>query len=332
MSKPRVAILSATGTARKRTLPAIAEAGLAEVVGLHARDAGKLAALAADYGVPVSSTDAAALLERTRPDFVYVASPPTLHREQLQLVLERGLPALCEKPLCLTADEAGLISRLAEQAGVPVRVAHHLRHQPGVARLKALIGGGELGPLRRGSFQWSFWLNEESTNARWKLRPELGGPNAFYDAGVHAVDLLLHLLPAPTAVTALGVQARFEGIVDTIDALAACGGATVALSASLAARYPRNDLTLDFEAGTIFVPHALGEQPFPRLELTTAGGTTVEAFSPVNPYAEEIADFIRLLRGGPSVGTTPREAWQALGVLEAIELAERTGRRVDVRA
>ena len=330
VSKPRVAILSATGTARKRTIPAIVQAGLAEIVGIHGRDPAKLNALAADYEIPTVALDPAELLEQTRPDFVYVASPPALHPAQLRLAIERGIPALCEKPLCLSSAEAAEIAALAEERNVPVRVAHHLRHQPGVAALTALLERGALGPLRHASFQWGFWLNAESANARWKLRPELGGPNAFYDAGIHAIDLMLYLLPPPTAVSALGVHARFDETVDTIDALAHCGDAVVALSASLATRFPRNDLTLDFASGTVFVPHALGEQPFPQLEITTAAGTEVQDVPLVNPYAEEVADFIRLLAGAPSVGTTPAEARRALAVLEAITVAAQEGRTVTV--
>lgn len=202
----RVAILSATGTARKRTIPAIRAMKICDIAAIHGRNESKLSSLAQENSVPRYFLDPAELLDAVKPDFVFVSSPPALHLEQIRLCLDRRIPVFCEKPLCLSSREAEIIRSLAGDLNVPIRVAHHLRHQPGVAALKALITQGKLGQLRRVSMQWASWLNDSAQNAIWKLDPKAGGPDAFYDAGIHAVDLLIYLFPSPSQVTAIACK------------------------------------------------------------------------------------------------------------------------------
>ena len=102
---------------------------------------------------------------------------------------------------------------------IPFRIAHHLRHQPGVVALLKIIADNTFGKLHRVGMQCGFWLNETSANAVWKLNPSTGGPNAFYDAGVHAVDLMFHLLPSPTMATASAQLSRFQRTVDNVSVL-----------------------------------------------------------------------------------------------------------------
>jgi predicted dehydrogenase len=272
------------------------------------------------------------MLDETEPDFVFIGSPPFLHREHIRLCAERNIPVLCEKPLCLSTSEATTIQSLLAPRQIPFRVAHHLRHQPGVTALCEIIAGAIFGKLLRVAMQWGFWLNDRAPNASWKLDPSTGGPNAFYDAGVHAVDLMLHLLPCPTTVTAIGQQSRFQSTVDNIAALVLCGETLVELSASQSTRCPFNSLTLDFEGGTISIPHALSEQSFTRMEIISPAETVTRTFEPVNLYEAEVEDFIALLDGRPSVGTTLREACRSLQILEAITESYRFGRGIAVRA
>jgi len=328
MNDLRMAIIAATGTARKRVIPAVREGNLCTIAAIHGRDQSKLAALADQYAIAQYFLDAEQMLDQTRPDFGFVGSPPVQHREHIRLCAERNIPVLCEKPLCLSTSEATTIQSLLGPGQVPFRIAHHLRHQPGVTALREIIAGNAFGKLLRVAMQWGFRLNEKAPNASWKLDPSTSGPNAFYDAGVHAIDLMLHLLPSPTTVTAIGQQSRFQTTVDNVSALVLCGETSVELSASQSIQCPLNSLTLDFEGGTIHIPHALSEQSFTRMEIISPSGTVARTFEPVNLYGKEIEDFIALIRGQASVGTTPQEACHALQILEAITESYSTGRTI----
>jgi 1,5-anhydro-D-fructose reductase (1,5-anhydro-D-mannitol-forming) len=268
------------------------------------------------------------MLDETKPAFVLIGSPPFLHQEHIRLCAERNIPVLCEKPLCLSTSEAESIQSLLAPRPIPFRIAHHLRHQPGVTALREIIAGAAFGKLQRVAMQWGFWLNEKAPNASWKLDPSTGGPNAFYDAGVHAIDLMLHLLPYPTTVTAVGQQSRFQTTVDNVSALVLCGETSVEISASQSIRCPLNSLTLDFEGGTISIPDAMSEQSFTSIESILPAETVPRIFEPVNLYGKEIEDFIALIKGQASVGTTLQEACHALQILEAITESYSTGRTI----
>jgi predicted dehydrogenase len=76
MNDVRVAIIAATGTNRKRVIPAVRKQNLCAIAAIHGRDPGKLAALAAQNGIPRYFVDAERMLDETKPDFVFVGSPP----------------------------------------------------------------------------------------------------------------------------------------------------------------------------------------------------------------------------------------------------------------
>src|SRR5271165_1223124 len=97
MKDLRMAILAATGTARKRVIPAVREQDLCTIVAIHGRDQHKLAALASENSIPSYFVDAERMLDQMNPDFVFIGSPPALHQEHIRMCAERNIPVLCEK-------------------------------------------------------------------------------------------------------------------------------------------------------------------------------------------------------------------------------------------
>jgi predicted dehydrogenase len=61
--------------------------------------------------------------------------------------------------------------------------------------------------------------------------------------------------------------------------------------------------------------------------------TVTRTFDPVNLYGKELEDFIGVLKGQTSVGTTLQDACHALPILEAITESYSTGRSIalDIR-
>jgi hypothetical protein len=99
----------------------------------------------------------------------------------------------------------------------------------------------------------------------------------------------------PHRQTAIAQQSRFQRTVDSVSALVLCGETAVELSVSQSTRCPLNSLTLDFEGGTIQIPHAFSEQSFGRMEIISRADTITRTFEPVNPYGRVVEDFIALL-------------------------------------
>ncbi len=128
-------MLSATGTGKKRTIPALVDSEVCRVTAAHGRDATKLAEMQRYFpGIQVTNDIQEFALWADDYDIVYVASPPFLHVEQLRFAFSLGKPVICEKPLVANRYQLSELTALLEENTEPFMVAHHLRHQPVVRR------------------------------------------------------------------------------------------------------------------------------------------------------------------------------------------------------
>jgi predicted dehydrogenase len=112
-------------------------------------DAERLAAFCAKYHLERGFTDVGKLLEWDELSFVVIATPPSTHHSLCQAALERGVPALVEKPVCLSLREAQELAERSARTGVPVAVMQNYRFKDAVLKARWLQQSGELGELRR---------------------------------------------------------------------------------------------------------------------------------------------------------------------------------------
>ena len=316
----RIGMLSATGTGKKRTIPALAGSEVCRVTAAHGRDAAKLADVRRHFPEVRVTTDIGEFGHWADDyDIVYVASPPFLHVEQLRFAFSLGKPVICEKPLVANRNQLPELTALLDENTEPFMVAHHLRHQPVVPRLRELIDGGHLGPVSSAALQWSFWLNHDAANAAWKLDPERGGSNAMFDGGVHALDLAICLFGSPERVSAHGARSREGARLDTVSAHLGYGDMVVTVTASHAGSVNANDLAINFAEGAVKVPMMFAERSAGTLETFTGDGHVAETFPDVDLYRAEVENFCRHVQGEPLVGTSAQDGVAAAHILFAIE-------------
>jgi predicted dehydrogenase len=127
-------------------------------------------------------------------DAVVVATPPALHRREVERAVAGGAVALVEAPLAATLDDADRLVELARDRH-PVGYAENLLHSPTVAQ--ALAACRRIGTLTH--LQVRFVQGRPDWGDH--LRPSWGG-GALFDLGVHAVALTL-LVAAPARVEAV---------------------------------------------------------------------------------------------------------------------------------
>ena len=86
------------------------------------------------------------LLERGECDALVIATPNMTHTEILLEVLETGLPALVEKPLCTTVSDC---KKVIEKAGnqSKIWVGLEYRYMPAIAELIRQVKEGKTGPI-----------------------------------------------------------------------------------------------------------------------------------------------------------------------------------------
>ena len=86
-----------------------------ECAAIYSRSLEKGNALAKKYQVKSIYTDMQAFLADKEMNFVYIASPNSLHYEQTKMALLAGKNVICEKPFCVKLEEAKELDRLAKE-------------------------------------------------------------------------------------------------------------------------------------------------------------------------------------------------------------------------
>ncbi len=78
---------------------------------------------------------------------VAIVTPSHTHFKLVKAMLEAGKNVYVEKPISTVAEEARVLTELAEEKGLVLMVGHLLLYHPAVNRLKMLIEEGALGEL-----------------------------------------------------------------------------------------------------------------------------------------------------------------------------------------
>jgi predicted dehydrogenase len=160
--------------------------------------------------------DLPTMLAQGEIDAVDICLPHDLHAESVIAAAGAGKHVLCEKPLCLTLEEARSMRRALEGAGTVFMAAHNKLFTPAMLETRRLLAAGELGtvhavrtveagynealkkntppvPLAPGESPWS-----------WRRDPARSGGGELLDNGWHAVYALLALAGSrPTEVSAM---------------------------------------------------------------------------------------------------------------------------------
>lgn len=161
-----------------------------EVVGVVGSTPERAAAKAASANLPRVYESVEALVADPAIDVVHVASPNHVHAEQVRAALAAGKHVVCEKPLTLTADEAGDLVEFAATTGLVNAVCFNIRFYPLNHQMAAMVRSGEIGIPRfvTGSYLQDWLLKDTDWN--WRLVPEEAGDlRAIADIGSHWLDL-----------------------------------------------------------------------------------------------------------------------------------------------
>jgi predicted dehydrogenase len=157
--------------------------------------------LAKDYaqrhGVPTWHDDGGALIHDPQVDAVYVATPPSSHKEYTIMAAQAGKPIYVEKPMALNHEECVAMIKACETAAVPLFVAYYRRSLDRFLKIKELLEAGAIGEVRfvAITFHQPARLDEMNPNALpWRVLPEVAGGGRFVDLAAHQLDFLDYIL------------------------------------------------------------------------------------------------------------------------------------------
>lgn len=327
----RIGILSGTGTARKRTIPALFSSDVCRVTVVHGRNPNQLRhTVGTDTGIQLATSEHEFVKLREHYDVIFIGSPPFLHPAHIELAVQLGMPTICEKPLVARRESLEPLLVKITESGIPFMLAHHVRHQPAVADIAEIIASGRFGEPVTASLQWCFMMNHDAPSARWKLDPRLGGSNAMFDCGVHAIDIAILLFGRPARVTAIGQHRRSADTLDAVVAILDYSKFAVSVVASQSGSPVGNDLKITFPECVLQADGIFSEKAVESVEIMGGFGSEKLTYEPTNLYRAEIDDFCRSLAGGVNPGTTVAGAAACSRILFAMEDAIQTGQLTQV--
>jgi predicted dehydrogenase len=320
----RWGVLGAAAIATGRTMPALNEAPSATLLALASRDADKGRKVAQQLGIPRLHASYEALLADPEIDAVYVPLPNQLHFEWALRALQAGKHVLCEKPLCVSADQVARLCEERDRSGRHIEEGFAFRNHPQWARLDEIIAEGTIGDVR----------SVHVTLAKQFLDPAdvrndpAAGGGALYDLGSYAISAcnLVFKKPPLRVVAALdrdpafGIDRLSSALLDYGDRHAAF---TVGTQAGSDAWGTHQQFSVLGARGWMRMNFGFAHARPTACQLEVGDSSSVGAFpsatytfEPVNHYLLQVERFSRLLLG-QSVPSWPIE--DALDTLRTIE-------------
>src|SRR6516165_7609792 len=150
-------------------------------------------------------------------DAVVLATPHSLHCEQIIAVAKARKAVFCEKPLTLKKVDAARAIDACRKAGVVLGVGTDKRFFPSLRELTRLVKAGELGRIVH--LEAHFSNEVAGTFSEWRYSPEESPAGGMTGTGIHMLDALVALAGPVRRVQALLLSRKTPP--DPLDSLSA---------------------------------------------------------------------------------------------------------------
>ena len=151
------------------------------------------------------------LIDNEELDAVSICTYNRTHAECAIYALEHGIPAILEKPLCVTMDEAVAIRKAEKKSGKVLSIGFQPRFNPNMQMVKRVVQSGALGDIyyiQTGGGRRRGIPVGRSTSF---VRDETAGIGAMADIGCYSLDMVLNAIGYPKPLTASGYTSDFFG-------------------------------------------------------------------------------------------------------------------------
>jgi len=269
-------------------------------------------------------SDYARMIDEADIDAVDICLPHHLHRDAIVHAAKAGKHILCEKPLCISADEAIDVTAAVRASGVTLMCAHNQLFLPTVAKARELLDGGAIGTVYEVRTTDSFYNDFDPANMGWRASARTSGGGELIDTGYHPTYLMLYLAGgSPIEATAMLSTHRLtfmEG-EDSADVLVRFDNGVVGQLVTSWAYQPSSNTERFSAVGELGSLHSDGTS----LTVTLRSGETQAYVWPgVDTYVAEIGHFADSLINKTRPLHTEKEGIEVLGILLAAYEGART--------
>jgi len=287
---------------------------------------GKVRFVAANVADPARRADAAreldlrladsfdSLLRDPDIDGIVIATPHSMHVQQVELAAAAGKHVFCEKPLALTAAGAERAVRACAARGVTLAVGHNRRFAPNVAALLETAKGGRLGKLLHIEGHWS---NENTTRAdfgAWRSSPTESPGAGMTGTGIHVLDIMTSLF-GEARVVKVNHRVHSGDAQPVRDSLTVLMEFSGGVSGLLATVRPTPRFWRIHVFGLDGSAQARGDTD---LLIHDRTGTQVQQFPETDTLRTELEAFADSCRGLSAYPVTPDHLIHCAGALESI--------------
>ncbi len=268
--------------------------------------------LAEQYGFTLSD-DLERALADPRVQAVVLATPHSLHTEQVVRVAAAGKPVFCEKPFALKRADAERSVAACAKAGIPLGVGTNKRFWPSMVELRRVVASGALGRVMLIEGHYS---NENSGMhfSAWRDSPDESPGGGMTGTGIHLLDAFVSIGGPVSEVNARLVTHR-KG-ADPRDTI----GVNFEFASGLAGYFGAVRASPIYWRVHVFgdegSAEALGET---QVVLRSRGGRTeVRDFPKVDSILVELDAFADAVEGRAPYPIKPKEIVDVVAAFEGI--------------
>jgi predicted dehydrogenase len=333
MDPVRFGVISTAKIGMAKVIPAMQQSRRCRIVAIASRDLSRARAAAEALGIPKAYGSYTELLADPEIEAVYNPLPNHLHVPISIEAAAAGKHVLCEKPVALSAEEAGKLIAARDRAGVLVQEAFMVRCHPQWVRARELVREGRIGELRviQGSFSY---MNVDPANVR--NQAGIGG-GGLYDIGCYPVVGARFLFEAEPSRVASQIEYDPDFKTDRLASVLLAFPKGQALFYCSTQLVPYQRMQILGTTGRIEIEIPFNAPPDRPCRIFVDDGSQLgdasarlETFEVVDQYTLQGDLFARAIREGTALPYPLEDAVANMRVIDAIFRAGRSGRWEEV--
>jgi len=289
------------------------------VCGAEPNPAGAEFAKANGFAYCASMRDA---LKYPEVEAVILATPHSLHDEQIRMALAAKKHIFCEKPLALTRRGPEFAGKAWGRNKLVLGMGHERRWEPPVAKMLSMAKNGELGRIQQveGNFSHDKFTTLDKKN--WRLNQKEAPVGGMTATGIHLTDLAAALLgeARDLRVACEKLSSRIpQGDTMSVHIRFKKGG-TAYISASLAMPFISRFAVFGSKGWIEIRDKAHVEAPagWVVTSAMASGPITVTEVPPAEPVKDNLVAFAHAVRGKAAYPISSKDLVTNISILEAI--------------
>lgn len=155
------------------------------------------------------------MLDTVKPDAVHICTPHYLHASMVISALHRNIHVLCEKPLCIRAEEIDEILAAEKRSQAMLGVCLQNRYNAANRFVKDLLQNAtRISGV--GQVAWNRTADYYASGA-WRGKWETEGGGVLINQALHTLDLMQWLLGMPSEVAATVANLSLSNVIEVED-------------------------------------------------------------------------------------------------------------------